>query len=180
MPRVPLAIRPPERVQVQDSMPQCAEAQSTVRRSADSAGRMALLRRRAPEAEGRFWCSVVTTGVYCRPTCPARRARAKSIRFHDTLEEARATGFRPCGRCRPEEPSLRERHQALAAEACRRLQEENPPPSNAALIAASGYSAAQFHRIFRRVTGTTPARFARLYGSRRASRPFPAASGERL
>jgi Metal binding domain of Ada len=84
---------------------------------------------RDPQAEGRFWYSVVTTGVYCRPTCPARRARSENIRIHATLPQARATGFRPCARCRPEEPSLHDRHKALLAEACARLDVVGPSPS---------------------------------------------------
>lgn len=60
-------------------------------------------------ADGRFWFSVATTGVYCRPSCPARAAKPENVRIHDTLESARAAGFRPCRRCNPEGPPLKRR-----------------------------------------------------------------------
>lgn len=59
-------------------------------------------------ADGRLWYSVSTTGIYCRPSCPSRRPLAKNVRFHDTLESARETGFRPCKRCRPDGPFTNE------------------------------------------------------------------------
>lgn len=122
--------------------------------------RLAQLYRRDPRAEGRFWCSVVTTGVYCRPTCPSRHARPENIRLHDTLAEARATGFRPCGRCLPEEPSLLDRQRALIETACR-LIDRNGPMSHAALAEATGLSASQFYKLFRRFTDTTPTGWAK-------------------
>jgi AraC family transcriptional regulator of adaptative response/methylated-DNA-[protein]-cysteine methyltransferase len=57
--------------------------------------------KRNPEADGRFWYSVRTTGAYCRPSCAARLARPQNVRFHDTPEDAERAGFRPCKRCKP-------------------------------------------------------------------------------
>jgi AraC family transcriptional regulator, regulatory protein of adaptative response / methylated-DNA-[protein]-cysteine methyltransferase len=57
-------------------------------------------------ADGTFWYSVVTTGVYCRPSCPSRAANPKNVQVHDTLADAKATGFRPCKRCHPDGPSI--------------------------------------------------------------------------
>lgn len=122
--------------------------------------RLAQIYRRDPTAEGRFWCSVVTTGVYCRPTCPARHARPENIRLHETLAEARATGFRPCGRCRPEEPSTADRHRALIETACR-LIDAGAPRAPEDLTRATGLCASQFYKLFRRFTGTTPSGWAR-------------------
>jgi hypothetical protein len=53
-------------------------------------------------ADGQFWYSVMTTGVYCRPSCPSRTANPKNVQLHDTLEAAKATGFRACKRCNPD------------------------------------------------------------------------------
>jgi AraC family transcriptional regulator of adaptative response/methylated-DNA-[protein]-cysteine methyltransferase len=61
-----------------------------------------LLRSR--EADGTFFYTVSTTGVYCRPSCPGR-PRPEHVRFHATREEAARAGFRPCKRCRPDRPS---------------------------------------------------------------------------
>jgi AraC family transcriptional regulator, regulatory protein of adaptative response / methylated-DNA-[protein]-cysteine methyltransferase len=64
--------------------------------------RWALVLARSTETDGRFFYSVRTTGVYCRPSCAARPARPENVRFHATREEARQAGFRPCKRCRPD------------------------------------------------------------------------------
>jgi AraC family transcriptional regulator of adaptative response/methylated-DNA-[protein]-cysteine methyltransferase len=58
--------------------------------------------RRDRAADGAFFCSVVTTGVYCRPSCAGRPYR-KNVRFHRTAAEAEGAGFRACKRCRPNE-----------------------------------------------------------------------------
>lgn len=121
--------------------------------------RIAQVHARDPRAEGVFWYSVVTTGVYCRPTCPSRRARPEHIRFHETLADARCTGFRPCRRCRPEEPALHEYHRALVEAACAEVSTAGETPTLKALAEAAGISASHFHRLFRRVTGVTPGRY---------------------
>lgn len=61
------------------------------------------VRRRDRAADGRFVYSVRTTGIYCRPSCPARLARRENVRFHAGPVEAEAAGFRACKRCRPKE-----------------------------------------------------------------------------
>lgn len=122
--------------------------------------RLAQVYARDPRAEGRFWYSVVTTGVFCRPTCPSRRAQAGNIRFHDTLAEARATGFRPCLRCKPEALSQSDRHAAVVEAACR-LIETGRGLSSGQLADAVGLSPSHFHRLFRRVKGSTPSAWAR-------------------
>jgi hypothetical protein len=53
-------------------------------------------------ANGRLWCSVTTTGDYCRPSCPSRLANPKNVQLHESLEGAKATGFQPCRRCNPD------------------------------------------------------------------------------
>ena len=63
--------------------------------------RWEAVRRRDPVALGAFVYSVRTTGVYCRPSCPARLPRRENVRFHATGAEAEQAGFRPCKRCRP-------------------------------------------------------------------------------
>lgn len=57
---------------------------------------------RDPRYDGRFFVGVVTTGIYCRPVCPARMPAARNVRFFSTAAAAREAGFRPCLRCRPE------------------------------------------------------------------------------
>lgn len=125
--------------------------------------RLAQIHARDPEVEGLFWYSVVTTGVYCRPTCPSRRAQPAHIQLHDTLEDARRTGFRPCGRCHPEQPSLHARRRILVDAACRRLVAGGRDANGPDLAKAAGLSPSQFYRVFRRITGLTPAAYARAH-----------------
>jgi AraC family transcriptional regulator of adaptative response/methylated-DNA-[protein]-cysteine methyltransferase len=63
--------------------------------------RWEALRRRDRAADGAFYYSVRTTGVYCRPSCAARLARRENVAFHLTCEDPERAGFRPCKRCRP-------------------------------------------------------------------------------
>lgn len=72
--------------------------------------RWASVVARNPEADGTFYYSVKTTGVYCRPSCAAWLARPENVRFHTTCEDAEKAGFRPCKRCKPIQPSLKEAH----------------------------------------------------------------------
>lgn len=134
---------------------------------ADDAARLAAVRRRDPSADGLFVYSVATTGVYCRPSCAARPAREANIAFHADGAAARAAGFRPCRRCRPDEPPLGERRAAAVAAACRTIDAAEEPPSLAALAAAAGLSPHHFHRVFRAATGVTPKAYA---DARRAER----------
>jgi len=142
---------------LEDAM--CTPETSTVHSSSQRGRRLAQVHGRDPSAEGVFWYSVVTTGVYCRPTCPSRKARPEHIRFHETLAEARRTGFRPCRRCRPEEPALYERQRALVEAACAQVHDMGQTPTLNALAQAAGISASHFHRLFKRVTGLTPGRY---------------------
>ena len=84
--------------------------------------RWASVVARAAAADGTFVYSVKTTGVYCRPSCAARRARPENVRFHATGKEAAAAGFRPCKRCKPDQPSLVEQHAEKVTAACRLIE----------------------------------------------------------
>ena len=79
--------------------------------------RWAAVVARDPAADGRFFYSVRTTGVYCRPSCAARQPNPKNVQFHATAAEARAAGFRPCKRCRPDEPPLAQAFVVIEARA---------------------------------------------------------------
>ena len=85
-----------------------------------------LVRDRA--ADGQFWYSVVTTGVYCRPSCPSRAANPRNVGLHGSLTEAKATGFRPCKRCNPDGPSADIENAAIVARACRLIEDERRHP----------------------------------------------------
>jgi len=111
---------------------------------------------RDQSADGKVWYSVSTTGVYCRPSCPSRTANPKNVGLHDTIESARATGFRPCRRCNPDGPSLKSENAALVARACRIIEGSEEELSLEKLAAAVDRSPTYFHRIFKASTGLTP------------------------
>jgi AraC family transcriptional regulator, regulatory protein of adaptative response / methylated-DNA-[protein]-cysteine methyltransferase len=118
-------------------------------------------------ADGQFWYSVATTGVYCRPSCPSRVANPINVQLHDTLEDAKATGFRPCKRCNPDGPSIEAENAALVAKACRIIEEREEPPSLSELADATGRSPGYFHRVFNAATGLTPKDYAAGHRARK-------------
>src|SRR5271169_3173789 len=90
--------------------------------------RWAAVVARDRAADGQFFYAVSTTGVYCRPSCAARRARPEHVSFHATASDAEQAGFRACKRCKPAQPSLAEPHAARVAELCRLLENAEPVP----------------------------------------------------
>src|SRR5712671_62953 len=58
--------------------------------------------QRDQACDGKFLTGVLTTGIYCLPSCPARRPKRENVRFFRTPDEARESGLRPCHRCRPD------------------------------------------------------------------------------
>jgi AraC family transcriptional regulator, regulatory protein of adaptative response / methylated-DNA-[protein]-cysteine methyltransferase len=129
--------------------------------------RWAFVVARDGGADGTFLYSVSTTGVYCRPSCGARRARPENVRFHRTRDEAERAGFRPCKRCKPDEPPLQERHAATIARACRTIAASESMPSLKVLATEAGLSLHHFHRVFKTVTGLTPRQYGEAHRTRR-------------
>ena len=122
--------------------------------------RWARIVARDKTADGRLWYSVSTTGVYCRPSCPSRIANPENVQLHDSLESAKATGFRPCKRCNPDGPSSEAENAALVAKACRLIEESEEEPKLEELAEVVGRSPGYFHRIFKAATGVTPKDYA--------------------
>jgi AraC family transcriptional regulator of adaptative response/methylated-DNA-[protein]-cysteine methyltransferase len=146
---------------------------TTASREADDP-RWEALCARDREADGLFVFAVTTTGVYCRPSCPARRPLRKNVRFFTLSADARAAGFRACRRCRPDEMSTAQRITLAVEAACRTLENEDRPPPLARLAEEAGFSPHHFHRLFRAQTGLTP----KAYGeAARARRTVAALSG---
>ena len=129
--------------------------------------RWAAVQARDAGADDVFWYSVRSTGVYCRPSCAARAALRKNVAFHDSREAAEQAGFRPCMRCKPEQPPLAERQAAVVAQACRLIDEAEQALDLDSLAAAVGVSRFHFHRMFKAVTGITPKAYANAQRTRR-------------
>lgn len=119
------------------------------------------------QADGRFLYSVRTTGVYCRPSCPARLPRPENVAFHGSTVEAEQAGFRPCKRCKPDQPSLATRNAAMVAQLCRHIENADEPPSLAELAALANISTFHLLRVFKSIAGLTPKAYA---GAHRATR----------
>ena len=130
--------------------------------------RWAAIARRDRSADGSFYFSVRTTGIYCRPSCAARRARRENVRFHATCADAEAAGFRACRRCRPNQPAPAVPHSDAVAKACRVIETAEETPSLQALAAAAGLSRFHFHRVFKAITGITPRAYAAAHRAQRA------------
>ena len=129
--------------------------------------RWAAVLARDPAADGRFVYSVRSTGVYCRPSCPSRRARPENVAFHATPADAERAGFRPCRRCRPERALAASPHAALVAGLCRLIDDAEHAPTLAQLAQRAGMSPFHLHRVFKAVTGLTPAAWTRAQRARR-------------
>jgi AraC family transcriptional regulator, regulatory protein of adaptative response / methylated-DNA-[protein]-cysteine methyltransferase len=134
--------------------------------SADDARWRAVLRRDS-RADGSFVFGVETTGVYCRPSCSARRPRREHVRFFEAAADAEKAGFRACQRCHPNGRSVTERQAALVTAACRRIETAEESPSLASLANAAGMSPFHFHRLFKATTGLTPKAYATAHRSER-------------
>ena len=129
--------------------------------------RWARVVARDKAADGQFWYSVSTTGVYCRPSCASRTANPSNVRLHDTLASAKAAGFRPCRRCNPDGPSSETENAALVAKACRMIEQSADAPSLDQLADTVGLSQSHFHRVFKAATGLTPKGYAAAHRAKR-------------
>ncbi len=129
--------------------------------------RWAAVTARDAAYDGKFFYSVKTTGVYCRPSCAARPAKPENVAFHVSCAEAEKAGFRPCKRCRPNQPPLVEQHAMKVADICRYIESAETVPSLEELARQAGLSAYHFHRVFKAATGVTPRMYATAHRAKR-------------
>ena len=129
----------------------------------DACWRAVLARDRS--RDGQFVTGVLTTGIYCRPSCPARHPRRSNVRFFPTAGAARDAGLRACLRCSPDTVSREEEAVQAAIETIKAAQDV---PSLAELAERGGYSPAHFQRVFTRATGLSPAAYGRALRLERA------------
>jgi AraC family transcriptional regulator of adaptative response/methylated-DNA-[protein]-cysteine methyltransferase len=127
--------------------------------------RWAAVLRRDRALDGRFVTGVLTTGIYCRPSCAARHPARGNVRFFADGAAAREAGLRPCKRCLPDDVA-RDEGAVLAAIAAIKASEE--PLALADLATRTGYSPTHFQRVFTRHTGLSPAAYARALREERA------------
>ena len=135
----------------------------------DECWNAAIARDRA--YDGRFITGVLTTGIYCRPSCPARHPKRENVRFFADGAAARAAGLRACLRCSPDDVSRDER-AVLSAIAAIKAAEQ--PLALGALAVEAGYSPAHFQRVFARHTGLSPSAYGRALMAERAAQALSA------
>jgi len=111
-------------------------------------------------ADGRFVYSVKTTGVYCRPSCAARRARIQNVSFYATCADAERAGFRPCLRCRPNGISPGKEVLDKIATVCRLIESTEERLPLRKLAEYAGWSPYHMQRVFKASTGLSPADYA--------------------
>jgi AraC family transcriptional regulator, regulatory protein of adaptative response / methylated-DNA-[protein]-cysteine methyltransferase len=125
----------------------------------------AAFMRRDRSWDGRVIGAVKTTGVYCKPSCPARHPKREHVIFFASGEEARMAGFRSCLRCKPDEVG---RDREAVARAVKIIEAAEEPPTLTELAEAVGYAPHHFQRLFKRDLGVSPAEYARGLRSKRA------------
>lgn len=132
----------------------------------DSDAAWAAFMARDRHSDGRFVGAVATTGIYCKPSCPARHPKREHVVFYRDAAEARAAGFRACLRCRPDEVG---RDRIAVACAVALIEAAEDALALEALASSVGYAPHHFHRLFKRATGVTPAAYARGLRARAAA-----------
>lgn len=138
----------------------------------DPAMAWAAFEARDRHSDGRFVGAVKTTGIYCKPSCPARHPKREHVTFYRDPAEARAAGYRACLRCKPDEVG---RDRIAVARAVALIEAAGDLLALDELAAQVGYAPHHFHRLFKRATGVTPAAYAR---GLRAGRAALALTGE--
>ncbi|MFL6830305.1 MAG: bifunctional transcriptional activator/DNA repair enzyme AdaA [Sphingomicrobium sp.] len=136
---------------------------NVARLDADTA--WAAFMRRDRRWDGRVIGAVKTTGIYCKPSCPARRPKREHVEFFASADDAKAAGYRSCLRCKPDEVG---RDREAVAAAVRLIEQAEEAPSLAEIARAVGYAPHHFQRLFKRDLGVSPAEYARGLRNRRA------------
>ncbi len=109
---------------------------------------------RDPSYDGDFFYGVITTGIFCPPSCSSRSAKPENLRFFPSMEAAMVAGFRPCKRCRPTEGNPRVARLVAVARHIEAHAEE--PLTLASLAAIARWSPSRLQRLFKEAFGVSP------------------------
>ena len=143
--------------------PKSERMENVSRLDADTA--WAAFMRRDRAWDGRVIGAVKTTGIYCKPSCPAKRPKRENVEFFATGAEASAAGYRSCMRCKPDEVG---RDREAIARAVKLIEAAEEAPTLDVLAEAVGYAPHHFQRLFKRDLGVSPAEYARGLRNQRA------------
>ena len=109
--------------------------------------------------DGAFVFGVKTTGIFCRPSCSARKPKRENVQFFAETAEAEACGYRSCLRCRPTHAASADPQVMMAVAACREI-EEMPEASLDELAGTAGLSTYHFQRRFKEIVGVSPKKYS--------------------
>jgi len=120
---------------------------------------------RDPSADGRFLYAVVSTGIYCRPSCSSRRPKRENVRFFDLPQAAEQAGFRACRRCHPQDQAFADPQIERVRLTCQFIERwlddgEDGLPTLPRMAAEVGGSPHHLQRTFKRLLGVSPAEYA--------------------
>jgi len=111
--------------------------------------------------DGSFVFAVRSTGIYCRPSCPARRPRREQVKFFQVPEAAEQEGFRACKRCKPQRAKSDDPKIDLVRHICHAIDEHDEEPQTLQTLSADiGVSAHHLQRTFKEVMGISPRQYA--------------------
>jgi len=116
-------------------------------------------------SDNSFVYAVRSTGIYCRPRCPARLARRANVEYFDSPSQAEAAGYRPCKRCRPNLADVGENEKQLVQGACNTIIQlilEGEKPDLHQLAANAHLSYSHFHRTFKKIVGVTLGEYVKI------------------
>lgn len=130
----------------------------------DDARAWTAVQKRDRSFDGQFVTGVLSTGIYCRPSCAARHPKRENVRFFAKAEQAEAAGLRACLRCRPNDVARDEAAVKLVIDAIRAAE---TAPRLDELAGLTGYSPTHLQRIFKREIGLSPAAYGRALRSER-------------
>lgn len=123
--------------------------------------RWQIVQTRNSEFDGAFFFGVSSTGIYCKPSCAARRPKRENTTFFASRAEAESAGFRACLRCRPQTENTRSAKSEVVMRACELMETNVDEEISLEFLATKlNVSPSHLRRTFKQALGVSPKEFA--------------------